>query len=135
MLYEKLKALKMSKNLTIQEISEKSGVPSGTVSRIFSGQTDNPSFQNICDIVIAMGGSLDELAGIKNTESTDHTNADTHAILMQMCRERIEDKEREIKKWTRIIRILSIAFISLVIIIIALLIYDVASPGMGYIRY
>ena len=135
MLYEKLKALKMSKNLTIQEISEKSGVPSSTVSRIFSGQTDNPSFQNICDIVIAMGGSLDELAGIKNTESTYHTNADTHAILMQMCRERIEDKEREIKKWTRIIRILSIAFISLVIIIIALLIYDVASPGMGYIRY
>ena len=64
MLYEKLKALKMSKNLTIQEISEKSGVPSSTVSRIFSGQTDNPSFQNICDIVIAMGGSLDELAGI-----------------------------------------------------------------------
>lgn len=135
MLYEKLKTLKMSKNLTIQEISEKSGVPSSTVSRIFSGQTDNPSFQNICDIVIAMGGSLDELAGIKNTESADHTNADTHAILMQMCRERIEDKEREIKKWTRIIRILSIAFISLVIVIIALLIYDVASPGMGYIRY
>lgn len=135
MLYEKLKALKMSKNLTIQEISEKSGVPSSTVSRIFSGQTDNPSFQNICDIVIAMEGSLDELVGIKSYESADKTNADTHAVLMQMCRERIEDKEREIKKWTRIIRILSIAFISLVIIIIALLIYDVASPGMGYIRY
>ena len=109
MLYERLKELKSEKNMTIQEISDKSGVPSSTVSRIFSGQTDNPSFQNICDIIVAMEGSLDIIAGISSADRTEK-EYDSNAVLMQLCRERIEDKDREIKKWTGIVRMLWIAF-------------------------
>ena len=58
-----LKALKLKKNLTNQELSDLSGVPVGTINRIMANQTDNPSFQTVCDIVIALDGSLDELAG------------------------------------------------------------------------
>ena len=60
-----LKALKLKKNLTNQELSDLSGVPVGTINRIMANQTDNPSFQTVCDIVIALDGSLDELAGIR----------------------------------------------------------------------
>lgn len=61
---ERLKDMKKRKNITASEISQKSGIPEATLSRIFSGQTDNPSFDTIAKIVIAMNGSLDELVGI-----------------------------------------------------------------------
>lgn len=61
---ERLKDMKKRKNITASVISQKSGIPEATLSRIFSGQTDNPSFDTIAKIVIAMNGSLDELVGI-----------------------------------------------------------------------
>ena len=63
MLADYLKLLKNKKNLTNQELADLSGVPVGTINRIMAGQTDNPNFQTVCDIVIALDGSLDELAG------------------------------------------------------------------------
>ncbi len=134
MLYERLKELKSEKNMTIQEISDKSGVPSSTVSRIFSGQTDNPSFQNICDIIVAMEGSLDIIAGISSADRTEK-EYDSNAVLMQLCRERIEDKDREIKKWTGMVRMLWIAFLALVFIVMIILIIDLLHPEFGFIRY
>ena len=65
MLSTRLKELKDQRKLTNQQLSELSGVPVGTINRIMAGQTDNPSFQTVCDMVMAMGGSLDELAGIQ----------------------------------------------------------------------
>ena len=65
MLATQLKLLKEKRGLTNQQLADLSGVPVGTVNRILSGQTDNPSFQTICDLVLAMDGSLDELAGIE----------------------------------------------------------------------
>ena len=65
MLATQLKLMKEKRGLTNQQLADLSGVPVGTVNRILSGQTDNPSFQTICDLVLAMDGSLDELAGIE----------------------------------------------------------------------
>ena len=65
MLSTRLKELKDQRKLTNQQLSDLSGVPVGTINRIMAGQTDNPSFQTVCDMVMAMGGSLDELAGIQ----------------------------------------------------------------------
>lgn len=58
---ETLKKLKDESKLTTKQISEKSGIPESTISRILSGQTDNPSFDSIYAIVKAMGGSLDSV--------------------------------------------------------------------------
>ena len=65
MLSTQLKLLKEKRKLTNQQLSDLSGVPVGTINRILSGQTDNPSFQTVCDMVMAMDGSLDELVGIQ----------------------------------------------------------------------
>lgn len=59
---ETLKKLKDESKLTTKQISEKSGIPESTISRILSGQTDNPSFDSIYAIVKAMGGSLDSVS-------------------------------------------------------------------------
>ncbi len=65
MIYKKLKDLKEKSKMSNHEISELSGVPESTINRIFSGHTDNPSFQTICDIVLALDGSLDDFVGNK----------------------------------------------------------------------
>lgn len=75
MLNDKLKELKDAKGLTVQAISDKSGVPASTVSRILSGQTESPYFANITDMVVAMGGSLDDLVGIKADGFTEKAEA------------------------------------------------------------
>ena len=56
---EFLKELKEKSKLTTKQISDLSGIPESTISRILSGQTDNPTFDTVCALVKAMGGSLD----------------------------------------------------------------------------
>ena len=60
----KLRALRDAKGVTNHELADISGVPESTVSRLMSGQTDNPSLANVCDIVRALDGSMDEVMGL-----------------------------------------------------------------------
>jgi len=76
-----LKLLKEKRHLTNQQLSDLSGVPIGTVNRILSGQTDNPSFQAVCDMVMAMDGSLDEMVGIKEEPSASDKKSASKEII------------------------------------------------------
>ena len=58
---ENLKDFKKKTGLTIKQIAEKSNLPERTVSRIFSGDTDNPYMTTLIPIVKALGCSLDDL--------------------------------------------------------------------------
>ena len=60
---EKLKMIKEDKNLTNMEIANLSNIPLATITRVFNGQTPNPTFETISRIAIGMGVSLDELCG------------------------------------------------------------------------
>lgn len=64
MISTQLKELKDQRKLTNQQLADLAGIPVGTINRIMAGQTDNPSFQTVCDIVMALDGSLDELVEI-----------------------------------------------------------------------
>ena len=89
---EYLSRLKEEKSLTQQQIAELSGVPMGTVSRILAGQVECPSFQAVADMTRALGGSLDELAGIerKEPEKTQDGSSDVRYgrdLRGQACRD------------------------------------------------
>ena len=62
---EKLKTIKEKKGLTNAEISTLSNIPLPTITRVFNGQTPNPTFETISRIAFALGESLDELSGLK----------------------------------------------------------------------
>ncbi len=134
MLIDKLKELKAAKNMTVQQISDLSGVPASTVSRIFSGQTDNPTFQNISDIVVAMGGSMDEIIGIAQAPK-EHKEYDAQTLLLQSYHKRIEDKEAEAKRLQKEKKILFYVFLVLVFIVVFVMIFDIVNPNVGYVRY
>lgn len=58
---DNLKKLKKASGLSSKQIAEKANLPERTVVRIFSGETPAPKVDSLCDIVLALGGSLDEV--------------------------------------------------------------------------
>lgn len=62
---EYLRWLKESGDFTQQQLSDLTGVPMGTIPKYFTNMDDeSASFETVRKLVMAMGGSLDELAGI-----------------------------------------------------------------------
>ena len=120
MLCDDLKALREKRKMTNQQISDASGVPLSSVNRVFSGQTDNPGFLMIRDIVVAMKGSLDEIAGIKH-----HSSADDQIIALY---------ERSIANKDRWIKRLFVFSVSVVAVILVFLLIDILDPSIGFIR-
>ena len=130
MYIEYLRNLKDERKMTTQQLSEKSGVPTSSVHRIMSGQTDNPSFQAICDLIIALDGSLDEMVGIKPKPT--HTD-DSREI--EMLKKIIAEKDRTIANKDRwLSRVVFMAFALVVFILIAIVI-DRLNGSFGYWRY
>ena len=58
---ENLKELKRATGMSSKQIAEKTNLPERTVSRIFSGDTDNPYVDTLHRIVTVLGGSLDDI--------------------------------------------------------------------------
>ena len=125
MLSTRLKELKDQRKLTNQQLSDLSGVPVGTINRILSGQTDNPSFQTVCDMVMAMGGSLDELAGIQTPGGGEPSPPGED--LIRLYERTIEGKE----KW--LYRLFFLCCV-LVAVLLGVLIYDLTHPMVGFFR-
>ena len=58
---DNLKELKRQTGMTVKHIAELTNLPERTVSRIFSGDTDNPYVDTLHRIVTVLGGSLDDI--------------------------------------------------------------------------
>ncbi len=120
---EDLKKMKEERKLTTKQISDLSGIPESTISRILSGQTDNPSFDTICALVRAMGGSLDELTGIRPT-----ADAPDPLPLVALYEKVIDEKNR-------LIKVLLIACCVLIAVFIFIVLFDLVNGQIGFIQY
>lgn len=58
---DKLKELKKETGMSVKQIAEKTSLPERTVSRVFSGDTENPYVNTLHRIVSVLGGSLDDI--------------------------------------------------------------------------
>ena len=123
MILAKLKEIKAEKNLTNQIISDNSGVPISTVTRIFNGQTDNPNIETIEDIARGMGVSLEAVTGIKQVEEKFGPNDN----LIDIYKEIIRTKDKYIK-------FLAGTLIAIVVILLIMLFLDLFVLDIGYIR-
>ena len=129
-----LKDLKEKSGLTTLQISELSGVPESTVKRILSGATDNPSFSNVADIVLALGGSLDELVGIKVPED-GKGNISVTRELIESYKRLASDKDRQILHKDKWLHKLFIILCGIGIFLMAIVLIDIFHGNIGYIRY
>lgn len=127
MISTQLKELKDKRKLTNQQLAELSGVPVGTINRILSGQTDNPSFQTVCDIVMAMDGSLDELAGIKEAEEPPAKAKGPGREIIELYQDIITGKD----KW---LHRLFVCCCFLTLVMVAIVGYDLTHPTVGFFQ-
>ncbi len=136
---EKLKTIKEDKNLTNIEIANLSNIPLATITRVFNGQTPNPTFETISRIAIGMGVSLDELCGLKQSDappipSPIENTLNSYSELLQekdiRIKELKEEKERERKDRYKITSVL----ICVVCFLLVLLAFDLVNGQLGYFR-
>ncbi len=149
MVVQKLKDLKKSSKLTNQQLADLSGIPLSTIARIMSGDTPNPQFQTIADLVKALGGSLDEFWDIPpKIIPAEQVEAPT-SELINLYREMLEDKSQQLKekdieikekdealkvRRTEIKKLLFLLGFTFAAII-AVLLFDLFNGSMGYFRY
>ena len=107
MLSTQLKLLKEKRKLTNQQLSDLSGVPVGTINRILSGQTDNPSFQQ----------------EIPQAEKKARASQEILSLYEAM----IESKN----KW---LHRLFVCCCVLTLVLIFLVIFDLMNPSVGFFR-
>ena len=127
MLATQLKLLKEKRKLTTQQLSDLSGVPVGTINRILSGQTDNPSFQTVCDLVMAMDGSLDELVGIQEETPPAEKKAQASQEILRLYEEMISSKNLWLHRLFAVLCVVTFAFLFMVI-------FDLLHPSIGFFR-
>ena len=90
---EYLRWLKESGDFTQQQLSDKTGIPMGTIPKYFANMDDeSASFETVRKLVMAMGGSLDALAGIRSDPAPD-TTGDRSAVIAGL-EAHLHDKRR-----------------------------------------
>lgn len=124
---EKLVEMKKKSGLSTQQTADLSGVPASTITRMLSGQTEEPTFSNIAKVVKTWGGSLDELVGIepKTITVTKTETAPSDERLINLYERAIASKNR----WIRWLFVLTLV---LVFFFIGVLIFDVITPDTGW---
>ena len=126
LIWERVRALKDERGKSLAQISKDSGVPLTSVKRFFNGVTKNPGFLSLCQIIYALGGSVDEVLEIDREKQPVHME---HDCKYTRHLERDLHYERRSKsKW----QIIFLVFVSLNILILLL---DVLRPNVGSIHY
>lgn len=92
-----IKSLKEAKKVTTKALSLLTNIPEPTINKILTGQTENPSFDSVTKLIIALGGSVDELLGINkanpNTEIYLKTIQDKDDEITRLC-SILDEKEK-----------------------------------------
>ena len=135
-----MKKVKEEKHLTIADIAVLSNIPTATVTRVFNGATPNPTFETISAIGMALGMSLDEIAGIRSADeepipSRVEMTLNSYADLLAEKDLRIMEKNEAIanlhKEKTRIL----FCFLFFVVFVFLLFAIDIFNGHWGYLRY
>lgn len=72
--------MKKQNSRTLDEIAGLSGVPKGTINKIFAGQTKDPQLSSIKAIVNSLGYTLDDLLENKPSPQPQHTPLETEHL-------------------------------------------------------
>lgn len=132
--------LKKEKKMTNAEIARLSNLPLPTITRVFNGSTANPTFETFAHIALALGASLDEIVGLKRTETTPveapiETTLTAYADLLKEKDERISELKAERDKERREKHRVFMALFSIIIVASVIVGVDIFNGHFGYFRY
>lgn len=132
MVVQYLKALKSKGKFTSAELAQMSGIPETTIRKILSGETADPRFDTVAKLVLAMGGSMNDL--VEKVEEKDMKESPVIAI-KEVYEEHIKDLKEQMESLKRDKSYLSIAVAVLVVFLAVIVALDVAFGSHGWVRY
>ena len=91
---EYIKSLKQAKNLKVKDLAEMTGIPESTINNFLSRKTESPSFSMMSKLCIAVGGSLDEMIGLKEIvekKAEEQSSKELLSSITDIYKEQIED--------------------------------------------
>ncbi len=157
MLCEYIKALKTQKGLTNAQIAAISGVSESTISRMIKGEGKSVDYGSVLNVVNALGGSLDEAAGIAHAPQPTSNDmperdiqADLEAVEARVSqtfmrhieehitvihRERVESLREIIAAKDKTIRMLLCALFVALGVLVGQWILDALIGSSGWVRY
>lgn len=99
-----LRQMKEARGCTQQQIADESGVPIGTVGKYLAGIADEAAgYDAVRRLVVCLGGSLDELAGIRADEYKADGDADqAYKAVIAGLEARLDEKDERIEHRGRI---------------------------------
>lgn len=121
---DKVRALVEQSGLDTTEIARRCGEPEKKIKQILDGGK-NPSFTPLCGIIIACGGSVDEIIGAAPTSV--QTSPSDGGLVIQLRADLRHERKRGAQGWT--------LFVVSVALIIAMLLFDLLNPQFGWFRY
>ena len=132
--------IKEDKKMSLSDIARVGDIPLATVTRVFNGQTPNPTFETIIRIAIGMGVSLDELAGLKQPDAPPVASPIENAL--SNSAELLAEKDKWIATLTEGIKrerkekhmaMLILFFIT--VFVLTFLAIDILNGHFGHFRY
>lgn len=66
-----LNDMKRRSGKTTEQISDESGIPKGTLNKLFAGQTKDPQYSTIYAVVHSLGYTVDDLAPTEKAPATE----------------------------------------------------------------
>lgn len=92
---ERIKKLKNERKITNERLSELTGIPLGTLSKILAGISDSPKLANIVAIADALGCTLDYIVSGVSENTNNYTLSNEEIELIENFRE-LDSHSREL---------------------------------------
>lgn len=127
-----------SQQITIPDLSNLTGIPKDTINNIIYHRTKNPGYEVVAQMVFALGGSVDEIAGYPRMLIPAGVTGDAAQYLPHITRGWIQaqinllslfrQERREKRTWM----IVALAIIVCLLVIVGV---DASNGAIGFIRY
>lgn len=129
-----LKSIKEAKGLTNRDISEGSGVPLGTVNRVFSGGGADFRYETTLKPIIRYLGELDDPlpSNVRMLQVDDPAIIALYKTIIAEKDRRLEAYMRREDRFTKIITILAVIIGILFIGLLFIIIMDLTHPDRGW---
>lgn len=151
-LIQKIREAKDAKRITNEDISEMTGIPETTVSRILSGSSKRPGFENVLTMAIALNISVDKILSAalpdEDPPKPVETVVESYASVLKVKDDLLTEKDKHIEvlketherykrnnaKLTTVVFVLGAVLCLLCAALSVYFIYDVLNSDVGFFR-
>lgn len=133
---QKLNDLQKVSGYSLAELEQATGISHSTMRRMLDiNDNSMPSFDNVISVVIALGGSIDELIGLKAPDASETPLTRAYNRIIEEKDARINRLEMAHSLQRKEKYAVAAALFIIIAVVAVILIIDFSNGGMGYVRY